>query len=530
MSSNVSEHRQPPVEMKDWQPPSERAPSYTRPQEPTLIRVVGMVGIVAAVIGTMAIGFILAGRPSRFVGVFWGSLLLETGLLAMLLHAASDRDTQIRRTYTVFGFLLLAAGIVLSLLAIHTGSYLVWGFPCLIGALLFLTVSNRHEDNADWRNSTTLTLGAAGAALALTGFIGGNIGQFLTPVGLLLGVLGLAYLCCFVVSRGVSDNLGYWGGVAMGAVGVIAFLVALGRSVIPSLLHSWHWTQAMPAHYFLPNGFLLIALGLVYAAASAMLCSDNRLLVMTRRELASFFYSPVAYIALLVWTVVGGLEFMPLVERLVNVDPRNPVVEPVVGYYFLSWLVVIGIIFVVPMLTMRLLSEEKRSGTLEVMLTAPIDEVSLVLSKFLAASIFFVLLSLPWGIYLLSLRIGAGQPFDYMPLLSFTVVNLAIGAGLMAMGLFFSSVTQHQVISFALTFVMMLALTAAFLFLDRGPEAASTSHQSVTQTILRHISYIQLWISSLTGQLQFKYVVFHLTMAVLWLFATVKVLDIRKWA
>ena len=53
---------------------------------------------------------------------------------------------------------------------------------------------------------------------------------------------------------------------------------------------------------------------------------------------------------------------------------------------------------------------------------------------------------------------------------------------------------------------------------------------TVTQTILRHISYIQLWITSLNGQLQFKYVVFHLTMAVFWLFATVKVLDIRKWA
>jgi ABC-2 type transport system permease protein len=497
---------------------AEQAPSYTKPAEPTVLRVVGMLSIVLAVVGTMAIGFVLAGRPSRFIGLFWGSLFVEIGLLGMLLHAAADHDIQIRRTYTIFGFLLLASGIVLSVLGIHTGGLILWGLACLVGALLFLTVANRHETETEWRNSTTFTLGAVGAVLALVGLIGGNLGQFLTPVGLVLAALGLAYLCCFVVSRGVSDNLGYWVGVGMGIVGGMVMLTAVVRSFLPG-------------HYFLPNGFLLIGLGFVYAAASALLCSDNRTLVMTRRELASFFFSPVAYIAFLVWTVVGGFQFAQMVEIVAGGDPSSQVViEPIVRYYFLSILVVIPVVVVVPMLTMRLLSEEKRSGTLEVMLTAPVSEISLVLSKFLAASIFFALLSVPWGIFLLSLRVGTGQPFDYLPLLSFMVANLAIGAGLMAMGLFFSALTQHQLVSFALTFGMMLAFTAAFFMVRNGEGTPGAESHSVMQTVLRQISYIHLWIDALNGRLAFKYVVYHVTAAVFWLFATVKVLDARKWA
>lgn len=501
-------------EPQGWQAPAEQAPSYTKPAEPTFLRAVGMLSIVLAVVGTMAIGFVLSGHPSRFIGLFWGSLLLELGLMGMLLHAAADTETQIRRTYTVFGFLLLAAGVVLSILGIQTAGFVMWGVACLVGALLFLAIANRNETESLWRDSTVLTLGAVGGVLALVGFIGGNFGTFLTPVGLMLGVLGLAYLCCFVVSRGVSDNLAYWVGVSMGIAGGLVIVTDVVRSFLT-------------AHYFLPNGFLLVAVGVLYAAASALLCSDSRTLVMTRRELASFFYSPVAYIALLVWAVVGALQFSQLIGIIAGGnDLSQPAIEPIVRYYFLSILVVIPVIVGVPMLTMRLLSEEKRSGTLEIMLTAPISELSLVMSKFFAASIFFALLSLPWGIYLLSLRVGAGEPFDYMPLLSFTVANLAIGAGFMAMGLFFSALTQHQLVSFALTLAMMLAFTAVLFVVGQDASGPRT----VLQTILRHISYLHLWIDALEGRLAFKYVVYHLSAAVFWLFATVKVLDARKWA
>ena len=82
--------------------------------------------------------------------------------------------------------------------------------------------------------------------------------------------------------------------------------------------------------------------------------------------------------------------------------------------------------FFVPALTMRLLSEEKRSGTLEVLMTAPVNEISVVLGKFFAAWIFYMLLWLPVWLFLISLRYFGGEEFDYRPVLSFTVAMGAI--------------------------------------------------------------------------------------------------------
>ena len=90
--------------------------------------------------------------------------------------------------------------------------------------------------------------------------------------------------------------------------------------------------------------------------------------------------------------------------------------------------------FLVPALTMRLLSEEKRTGTLEVLLTAPVNEAAVVLSKFLACWLFFMLCWVPTGLYLIALRVEGGQPFDYRPLLSFYLAVGASGAAFIAIG------------------------------------------------------------------------------------------------
>src|SRR3954447_7362783 len=117
----------------------------------------------------------------------------------------------------------------------------------------------------------------------------------------------------------------------------------------------------------------------------------------------------------------------------------QPLFEPIVAQYVFELIPVIVQIFVVPAITMRLLAEEQRTGTLEVLLTAPVNESTVVLSKFLAAWFFYLLLWLPWWLYLIALRYFGGEEFDYRPILSFTVALVATGANFMAMGLFFSS-------------------------------------------------------------------------------------------
>src|SRR5205807_651435 len=116
--------------------------------------------------------------------------------------------------------------------------------------------------------------------------------------------------------------------------------------------------------------------------------------------------------------------------------------EPIVRRYIVDLIPVIAQMFVVPVLTMRLLSEEKRTGTLEMVLTVPVNELTITLSKFLAAWIFYLLTWLPTFLFLVALRAMGEKEFDYRPLLSFNFAVMATGAGFIAMGLFFSSITR----------------------------------------------------------------------------------------
>jgi ABC-type Na+ efflux pump permease subunit len=175
---------------------------------------------------------------------------------------------------------------------------------------------------------------------------------------------------------------------------------------------------------------------------------------------------------------------------------------------------------------MRSLSEEQRTGTLEVLLTAPVDELPVVLSKFLATLIFFLLLWLPWMGFLVALRIEGHEDFDFRPLISFAVALTCTGAGFLSMGLFFSSLTRNQITSAVLTFAGMIALLWIYFKVE---DLQEKSPGSVWIQVLTHVSFINLWFDSLDGKLMPQYLLFHISATVFWLFLTLKVLEARKW-
>jgi ABC-type transport system involved in multi-copper enzyme maturation permease subunit len=445
-----------------------------------------------------------------------------------MFHAARDTDLQFRRTYILVGGLFLIGGILVTALPIKGPSgtqFLPWGYLCLMMGLLFLLPSVRNETDPKWHTWSIRAMGFVGGVLALAGFIFANVwDQFLIPYGLLLTVLGLGYLWAFVGLLGVSDDLGYRVGMGIGVLGVLAFLVALGRSFLPQLFHSWGWISRPTEGYFASTGFLLMMLGLLYASLSALLCSDHRLAVLTRRELAAFFFSPIAYIVLFGFTVVGVFQFWYFISEAVESSLRSqPMVEPIIMRYIFSLVPVILIIFIVPLLTMRLLSEEHRTGTLEVLLTAPLDETYIVISKFLASLLFFVLIWVPWGLLLIALRLEGDQPFDYRPLYSFGICLAFSGVGFLSMGLFFSSITRNQIVAAVLTFMGMMLLLFCYFIKFLFPEG------STIRTMLTYASYTDHWYSTLQGKLSFTDIMFNLSFGIFWLFLTVKVMESRKW-
>ena len=523
-----------------WQVAPEVAPSTMRADEAWLPRLVGMIGFTLVLVG----GFFLimnlrlaGGKELRLgpmtIGFGWSIFFLVVGMGGLLYHAASDGDLQVRRMYLGLGLLWLAMGVVVSLIPTKEqfgANFLPFGVIGFTAGLVFLLAPVRHETEARWRDIAFYTLTGLGIVMALAGLIGSNIAvSFLLPYGLLLFLLGLFFWWAGVGLEGVATERGYRLALAMGGLGLVAFVVGLGRSAVPPLLASWGWVEAAPS-FVMPSGVLLMTFGILYMALSAGLCSEQRLVVLTRRELAAFFFSPLAYIVLFGFTVIAWQLFASFVyealwrpEGLRGVGSPVQQIEPIISSYILNWFPIICVIFVVPVLTMRLLSEEQRTGTMEVMLTAPLGEGTVVLAKFLAAFIFFMLVWLPWGIFLVSLRVEGGQPFDYRPLLSFFVALAFTGAGFVSMGLFFSSLSRNQVAAAILTFIGMLFLTWFFFNKRTLPP------DDYRRIILTHMSYIDLWFGAMEGRLVPRDLFYHLSAAVFWLFLTVKVLESRKW-
>jgi ABC-type transport system involved in multi-copper enzyme maturation permease subunit len=509
----------------------EFAPSVVKGDEPRIARWFGSIGLMLVALAGFALVFQLTGSVSR-IGPGSRIFLIAFGTAFMLFHASRDPDVQIRRAYGLLGAVLLVLAAILSAIPLPGGGgtlFLPWGFLCLPLSMLFLMAFVRNETEPLWHRAGVAVLGATGIALALTGFIGGNVSpNFLLPYGLLLAVAGLGYWWAFVGSLGASNDLGYRAGLAMGAVGVLAFLVALGRSVLPPLFHSMGWLAQRPeGSYLASSGVLLMTLGLAYTAVSAGYCSDNRLIALARRELAAFFYSPIAYIVLFAMAFAALWMFFQFVTiAMAAADMGQPYFEPIIANYIFSFVPVVCMIIIVPVLTMRLMSEERRTGTLEVLLTAPVNETTIVLSKFLAAWIFFMILWVPWGLFLVALRVEGGTPFDYRPLYSFSIALAASGASFLSMGLFFSSLTKNQIIAAVLTSVVMVVFVVFYFLATIQLGGAG----GAWKTLFAHISFIDLWGTSLQGRLGLRDLLFPVTSTIFWLFLTVQVLDARKWS
>jgi hypothetical protein len=523
-----------------WQAPRELAPSVMEDFAPVLSRWVGAFGLALIVLGGVALLMFSFGQTNRLIGPSWGTLFVVVGFGGLLFHALNESELQIRRVYMGFGFLWLALGVVGSLIPYKVAGaetatvgalFLPFGLLALLPGLLFTLAFIRNETDVATRDLASYVVGAIGAGLAATGFLGGTLSTpFLVPYGVVLIALGFLFLCSFLIVRGESDDLGHVGALAVGAVGLIFFLIALGRSVLPPLLEKLHWATPTGVNYMMPSGLLLVFGGLLYLALAAAFVSDRQLVVLTRRELGSLFFSPLAYFVILGYVALGWIIFQSFVYNALWRDdlmggPGGPraQLEPIVINYIISWFPVICVLILVPVLTMRLVSEEKRTGTLEMTLTAPVEETVVVVSKFLAALTFFILVWIPWGLYLVSLRVVGGAPFDFRPLLGFLVALVFTGGAFVSMGVFWSSVTRNQLIAAVLTFVGMFTLTFIFFLKQNMAET------DWWRTVLTHTSYVDLWLNVLQGKLASRDLLFYLSSTVFFLFLSVKVLELRKW-
>ena len=303
------------------------------------------------------------------------------------------------------------------------------------------------------------------------------------------------------------------------ALGAGQFVLEHVADVVPIL--------AAAARHLVPGGLLVGAIGAAYLTVALGVCSDSQFVTLTRREFGWYFISPIGYFVLCGMAVghwLGYDDFVDFLEK-VSAGGRGVFPEPIVRRYVVALFPIFALTLMVPALTMRLFAEEKRSGTLEVLFTAPVSEWVTVVSKFLATWAFFMVCWVPPALYLLALRMEGGAPFDYRPLLGFYLALAANGAAFVAIGMFLSSLAKDQVVAAVLTFVVMAGFLVAYFVRERAVAYGKTA-----QLVLNKFSYIDLWFAAASGQLPVRDVILWLSLAVFFVFLTIKVLETRRWS
>lgn len=241
-------------------------------------------------------------------------------------------------------------------------------------------------------------------------------------------------------------------------------------------------------------------------------------LVLTAREVESYFLSPLMYVVLAVFLVLNGMAFtFSLLDAQGSVDAA---VRHFLGGSILFW---INILFVPPLLTMRLLAEERRTGTLEGLMTAPVTDLTVVLAKYVGALSFYVALWAPSLVYLAVLKNYGALP-DTGILLTSYLGALLLGALLLAAGLLASALSDNQVVAAIVGVVFNLLLFFGPLLSIRMPRGA-------LRTTLEHLSVLFHFQNSFAkGVLDTGIVGVYVCGAFFLLFCAVRVLESRRWA
>lgn len=195
----------------------------------------------------------------------------------------------------------------------------------------------------------------------------------------------------------------------------------------------------------------------------------KKLFAIVGREWRAYFFSPLAYVILTAYMFLNGLIFSRIVVFLSTPGAARERFLPLMFTNTYFW---IFTLFIVPILTMRLLAEERRSGTLEVLLTSPVSEATVVFGKFLGALGFFLVLWLPSLLFIVYL--GAQTSVDPGAVAGGYLGITLIGAYFLAIGTFASSVTKNQILAAILAFAILIPVFSAGLF-ESGADPARQS-------------------------------------------------------
>ena len=252
---------------------------------------------------------------------------------------------------------------------------------------------------------------------------------------------------------------------------------------------------------------------------------------LVEKEWRHYFGSPIAYVALFVWTMLFGIFFhfaftlflrqsMMMAEQMeMGGGPKLSINEWMIRPVIHNMAVVA--LFVAPMLTMRLFAEEKRQGTIELLATSPITDLQIVLGKFLAAAGLYALMILTGLVNLLPVWHYATSAPEWKPVLTGALALLLIGSCFIALGLFVSTLTRNQIVAGILTFCLLL-----------GVWTLGWADEPTAGPVMKVLGYLAVTThmeDMVKGVLDLKDVVFYLSFIAFGLFLAQQSVESQRW-
>jgi ABC-2 type transport system permease protein len=252
----------------------------------------------------------------------------------------------------------------------------------------------------------------------------------------------------------------------------------------------------------------------------------NNILAIAHKELKSYFSTPIAYVVIGFFALLFGYFFYAMLiifnqqslqlgglEGGGNVDINQQLIRPL----FLNASVIL--LFVLPLITMRTYSEEKRSGTIELLLTSPVTDVEIIIGKFLGAMTLYAAMIAITMIHM-GLLFSYGNP-EWKVVVSGYVGLLLMGGCFISVGLLISSLTKNQIVAGFLTFAVFLMLWVINWLADSsGPTG---------QAVLSFLSITDHFDDFTKGIIDTKHLVYYLSFITFGLFLTAKSVDSERW-
>jgi ABC-2 type transport system permease protein len=253
----------------------------------------------------------------------------------------------------------------------------------------------------------------------------------------------------------------------------------------------------------------------------------TNILAIAQKELKSYFASPIAYIVIGLWALLYGWFFTFILNYFLRqslqmsqfgaqgpqaMNINQQMIRPLLQN------VTILVLFLMPMVTMRTYAEEKRSGTIELLLTSPITDFQIIMGKFLGAMALYGVMLLVSLIHI-GVLFAFGNP-EWKPVITFYLGLLLLGGCFVSLGLFISSLSKNQIVAGTVTFAVFLLLWIVSWIGSIIPGA---------EKLTSYLSIVDHFDDFTKGVIDTSHLIYYLSFITLGLFLTAKSVESERW-